>query len=86
MGGDTVLKTYKTIDERDKIGFKALACAVVEKAIDDYIDALAKNDKYEIGNIELFFKSQWCYELCGLDGNYIITEVKKKYAKSKKDN
>lgn len=62
--------------------YQELAFAIVKQAIKDYRRYI-KNDsrrtfhQAQIAKIERFFNSGWCYELCGVDGNVIIAEVKK---------
>lgn len=67
-------------------GWESLACGIVEKAVVDYKIALKKNDKYGIINLERFFNSQWCYELCGLQGDYIIKGVREHEKNNKRND
>lgn len=63
--------------------YKALACAIVTKAIEDYQAANRILSKYpdnedaksEKAQIEQFFRSSWCYMLCDIEGDVIIAKI-----------
>ncbi len=65
------------------IGYKELACAIVEKAISDYRKALRKlkadtNNELagkQADECESFFKSKWFDTLCNVDGLLIIDKI-----------
>ena len=56
--------------------FENLANAIVKQAITDYKQALKRKDKFCIVRIEQFFRSNWCFELTGVSGDFIIRKVK----------
>lgn len=56
--------------------YKNLAVAIVTSMIDEYKTALFINDKYTINKCEKWFRSDWCYMLCDMDGDYIIKSVR----------
>lgn len=64
-----------------KAGYNELACAIVYKAVEDYDKAIRNNNKRNITELERFFNSQWFTELCDLDAEYLMKEVKIKYGK-----
>lgn len=61
---------------------ETLRLAIVKQAVLDYIQALnnikvkSKRDNYQAEKVknecELFFRSQWFVELCGIDGKKMI--------------
>lgn len=57
--------------------YRSLCVAVVTQVIEEYKDALRNNEKYRIGYYEKWLKSDWCYLLSGMDGDYIIRSVRK---------
>ena len=52
------------------MGYRDLAYAIVQQAVDDYREN--KNDKREVARLTRFFKSKWCKEL--LTGASITSE------------
>lgn len=64
-------------------GVHELACAIVAQAINDYRTAVRSNNKYKMQELEDFFNSQWCYELCGYEGAVFVEGVKKSEAEKK---
>lgn len=64
--------------------YQELANAVVERAVADYRMVL-RNQPIEygrtvtVGSCERFFRSEWCRLLTRVDGEYLISEVKKEY-------
>lgn len=73
-------------DPRDIEGaFRALACAVCEKAVSDYRQALKTGDHFKIETMEKFFRSEWFYQLSNgaVEGEAVIEEVRRQWAKQK---
>lgn len=64
-------------------GFDALRMAIIVRAIKDYEIALYKKDKYEINNLENFFRGEWYKNICAIDGEYIIEKVRKQVNEKK---
>ncbi len=71
----------------DSDGYEVLALAIVQNAVEEYKDLYSKSikttsevtrahAKNSMKALERFFKSQWCFELCGLDGEKIISGLK----------
>ena len=58
-------------------GAKYLSMAIVFQAIKDYRNALIRDNKREIYTLERWFRSDWFKELCYIDGDYLIKEIKK---------
>ena len=74
----------KSFDDR---GLELLRIAIVKQACWDYRRSLiclhnSKNEKSssryknDADRIEKFFKSDWCYLLTGLDGDFLIDSLK----------
>lgn len=61
------------------LGYEGIAYSIVKLAIKDYKEALRKRDLIEIDNLERFFRSQWCYELCSIDGQWIIDNIRRQH-------
>lgn len=57
--------------------YRFLCVAVVTQVIEEYKDALRNNLKPRILYYEKWLRSDWCYLLSGLDGDYIINSVRK---------
>ena len=65
--------------------YQALANAIVELAVKDYKKALKqhfrfpdnKEFKQEVDNLERFFRSGWYGMLTDLDGEYLMTAVRR---------
>ena len=65
--------------------YQALANAIIEMAVYDYKTALIQhyrfpdNEDYEneVANLERFFRSGWYGMLTDLDGEYLISRVRK---------
>ena len=72
--------------ENEYDGFRELGRAVALQAVYDYEAALKgnihKRDRQRIGDVvkscEEFFKSEWFYELCGLDGEQVMNIIKER--------
>ena len=78
--------------EKETVGVRGLASAIVLRAIHDYImvtngventqdsdhDWNAKKNGTRKQELISFFKSDWCYLLCGLEGNKILEILNKK--------
>ena len=65
--------------------YRMLAVAIVESMIKKYKTALRHNRKYDIDYCERWFKSDWCYLLSNMDGDYIIKSVRKVVQDEKTD-
>ena len=63
------------------MGYKLLAAAVIEKALQDYKAALITKNKDGINAAERFLRSQW-FELLAndLNGETLITTMKEAFA------
>lgn len=63
------------------MGYKLLAAAVIEKALQDYKAALITKNKDGINKAERFLRSQW-FELLAndLNGETLITTMKEAFA------
>lgn len=60
-----------------KAGVDNLVLGIMKRAIDDYEEAVLKQDYYKIAALERFFQSDWCDELTnGVDGKEIIRSLK----------
>lgn len=59
-------------------GFENLSVAILQQAIKDYICALRHCNGIEIYRIEQFFKSDYGELLSENNGEYIISECKKR--------
>ena len=57
--------------------YRFLCVAVVTQVIEEYKDALRNNLKPRILYYEKWLRSDWCYLLSGMDGDYIINSVRK---------
>lgn len=72
-----------------------LAYGIVEEAVEEYefaLQRMAVDADYMSGTVkfrvsqkieelERFFKSDWCYELCGYDGHDIMAQVQRRVVK-----
>lgn len=62
-----------------------LCDAVIEQAVKDYRKALAgkyveyKSPKDVIAECEQFFHSEWFSRISKVDGEYIVTEIRKEF-------
>lgn len=69
----------------DKEGFENLANAIILQAVKDYRKALSgckvdkRDSKSVIAECETFFRSKWFQELTDVDGEYLITNIRKEY-------
>ncbi len=69
--------------------FENLANAIIEQAAKDYIEALGilrykPNDKKATATkdeVEKFFRSQWFIMLTKVDGEKLLSDLKKKFKK-----
>ena len=65
--------------------YQALANAVVEMAVKDYKQALKQHYRFpdsedyktEVANLERFFRSDWYVMLTALDGEYLMSGVRR---------
>ena len=70
---------------QDKIreGWEKLAFEIVKQACADYLEALKKKDEYQQRALEKWFKGEYCYSLCNIEGNVIIEGLKKAHAENR---
>ena len=69
----------------EKRAYENLANAIVEKAVEDWRDAVRRLKRYHKSqtaavmkaDCESFFLSPYCEQLCGVDGKYILARLKK---------
>lgn len=66
--------------DKTREGWEKLAVEIVKVACGDYLKALKKNDEYKIIALEKWFKGEYCYSLCGVEGDVIIEELRKAHA------
>lgn len=57
-------------------GHENIRYAIIERAIEDYKNALQSNDNAKITTLEHWFLSEWGQQLSGGNGQYIIEKVK----------
>ena len=68
----------------NKEGFENLANAIIQ-VVKDYRKALSgckvekRDSKSVIAECERFFRSEWFRELTDIDGEYLITRIRKEY-------
>lgn len=58
-------------------GYKQLAAAIVERAVIDYRVALKRYDDAGINHLERFFRSEWFMILSDLDGEMLMSKVRR---------
>ena len=58
------------------IAYENLANAIIERAVQDYRDALANKAEGQAKLLEKFFRSPWYHILTNVDGEYIINRVR----------
>lgn len=69
----------------NKEGFENLANAIILQVVKDYRKALSgckvekRDSKSVIAECERFFRSEWFRELTDIDGEYLITRIRKEY-------
>ena len=69
----------------NKEGFENLANAIILQVVKDYRKALSgckvekRDSKSVIAECERFFRSEWFRELTDVDGEYLITNIRKEY-------
>lgn len=56
--------------------YENLANAIIERAVQDYRDALSQKAEGTIRLLEKFFRSEWYHVLTNVDGEYIIDKVR----------
>lgn len=66
-----MIKTEKKYIAQDN-PYKALALAIVERAVHDYRDAVRRKDYAEMRELRKFFTSEWFKMLCDINGRLII--------------
>ena len=65
--------------------YRFLCVAVVTQVIEEYKDALRYNVEHRIHYYEKWLRSDWCYLLSDMDGDYIINSVRKAVQDEKAD-
>lgn len=65
--------------------YRFLCVAVVTQVIEEYKDALRSNNIYKIRSCEKWLRSDWCYLLSDMDGDYIIKSARKAVQDEKTD-
>ena len=69
----------------NKEGFENLANAIILQVVKDYRKTLSgckvekRDSKSVIAECERFFRSEWFRELTDVDGEYLITNIRKEY-------
>ena len=69
----------------NKEGFENLANAIILQVVKDYRKALSgckvekRDSKSVIAECERFFRSEWFRELTDVNGEYLITSIRKEY-------
>ena len=64
-------------------GWRELAASIVWWACSDYMIAQKNKEEYEMRRLERWFRSDWCYELCGVEGDKIIKALQKLHEEGK---
>lgn len=64
-------------------GWRELATSIVWWACCDYMTAQKRKDEYEMRRLERWFRSEWCYTLCGVEGDKIIKALQKLHREGK---
>ena len=62
-------------------GYENLAHEIVVQACKDYRAALKRDDEQAITKIEKFFRSEWYRMLTSIDGEYLISKLRKEQKK-----
>lgn len=70
------------LQESIEEGYRQLAVAIVAEAIFDKAGLTPKSlaSEKELYYVDHFLKSNWCYNLCGLDYDYLVRLANKKKA------
>ena len=79
-GGGIVADEYEYEEN-----YRVLCIAVVTQVIEEYKEALRNNVEHRIKYYERWLKSDWCFLLSGMDGEYIIEGVRKAVQAEKAD-
>ena len=69
--------------DKTREGWEKLAFEIVKQACVDYLEALKKKDEYQQRALEKWFKGEYCYSLCGVEGDVIIEELRKAHAEKR---
>lgn len=64
--------------------WERLAFAIVKQACDDYLVVLKKKDNYIAKSLEKWFRSGYCYSLCGIEGDVIIKALQKAHREKRR--
>lgn len=80
-------RDYEPVVER--AGYRGLSNAIVLAAVADYRRALTRyygrrkdrEAKDEIESLRRFFFSQWFYELCAIDGHWLVKKIEQECLK-----
>lgn len=82
------MKKYDTAYEA---GYEALAAMIIKYAIYDYKKARLSGNLAEVANLQKFFRSEYCHNICKCSGEKMIQmteelceETKKKRAERKR--
>ena len=59
-------------------GYNVLATEIVHAALDDYIRAKREGREGAVLALQRWFRSEWCHQLCGIDGDVLVAAVEKK--------
>lgn len=59
-------------------GLNQLRVAILRQAVNDYVKALIQDDGIRAYKIEWFFRSEWGELLSINNGDYIVTECKRR--------
>lgn len=62
-------------------GVERLCKAIILSVVDDYRDALKARDIYKMQTAEKFFRSGWFQLMTDVDGEYLISKIRKEYMK-----
>lgn len=82
------MKKYDTVNEA---GYEALAAMIIKYAIYDYKKARLSGNLAEVAQLQKFFRSEFCHNICKCSGEKLIQmteelceETKRKRAERKR--
>ena len=78
-------KDTRFIDKQELGGWDELAAAVIEKACEDYRICVLVGDANGARKIEKFFRSKYFSNISNIDAEWLITNLREKYEKEKKE-
>ena len=70
--------------EEEKECWERLAFEIVRQACVDYIAILRAKDTYRQKSLEKWFRSEYCYSLCGINGDVIIKGLQKAFEENRR--